>query len=548
MKIKNERKTSFSKLIHIALVSCLLVACSDTDIDNRYSRHNLAMTLNASADVVVLDENMPEDVALTLNWNPAVDYGGEFVMEYRLQMDLVGSKAETVIEYTDFDQFTRSYTHKELQEILLNKFQQLTSTRGEVKFTVSVSYAGPYTVLSDVATASVKVKTYGDKQFLADKVFMSGTAVGENQIELTASANNPKVFVYNGALKVGKINFPVLYGDEENAICPETPDIEITSDAMPATVTDRSSARSWNVTEADNYRVTVNFANQTVMIIAAGDIIEVDKIYLAGTAVTGEDVEVTRTLEDESLYAFRGELKAGTLYLPILFNESKAVSIVPSGASHEVANGTEVPFAQATTSTAAGSKYWTIPSDGTYRIVVNTDAKTIGIYYGDEDLKAKVVGPWNGAAAGLGNPYTGAIEYLWMYGGFNAYRKDSGSEFENKYKLTPSLANPRVFVYQCPAGEVFPRETYKDEYDATKTVVGYVRFCIHNGSNNVYAFGSTADAKRNSHCGYTAAVLDVPERSVEGQSDNRYAFFLIPEKANLVVVDVEKLTVTFKAK
>lgn len=547
MKIKNEIKANSLKLICIALVSCLFVACNDTDIDNTYSRHELAMELTPSTDAVALNEGAPNDVALTLNWSPAIDYGGEFVMEYRLQMDLVGSKAETVIEYTDFDQFERSYTNKELHDILINKFQQLTSTNGEVKFTISVSYAGPYTILPDVASASVKVKTYGDKQFLADKLFMSGTAVGENDVELTASAGNSSIYVYNGPLKVGTINFPALYGDEENAFCPES-DTDIASEAMPAVVVDRKLAKSWNVTEADNYRVTVNLANKTVTIIASGDIIEVDKIYLAGTAVTGEDVEVVQTLEDDNLYAFMGELKAGTLYLPIMFNESKAVSIVPTGASHDIDNGTEVPFAQAATASAAGSRYWEIPADGTYRIVVNTDAKTIGIYYGDKDLTAKIVGPWNGAAAGLGNPYTGPIENLWMYGGFNAHRKDSGSEFESKYCLVPSVANPRVFVYLCPDGETLPRETVADEYDKAKSVTGAVRFCVSNGSNNAYAFGSTADAKRNSYCGYVSPVLDVPEPSVEGQSDNRYAYFLIPEKANLVIVDVDKLTVTFKAK
>lgn len=49
--------------------------------------------------------------------------------------------------------------------------------------------------------------------------------------------------------------------------------------------------------ETGNYRITVDFDAKTVKIIALGEIIEIDKLYLAGSAVTGEDIEVARTLE-----------------------------------------------------------------------------------------------------------------------------------------------------------------------------------------------------------------------------------------------------------
>ena len=67
---------------------------------------------------------------------------------------------------------------------------------------------------------SVRIKTYGPKQFAADKVFLEGTAIGESRIELSPSANNADLYVYNGVLAAGSFNFPVIYGDENNVIIP----------------------------------------------------------------------------------------------------------------------------------------------------------------------------------------------------------------------------------------------------------------------------------------------------------------------------------------
>lgn len=548
MKMKNERKKSFFKLLYIALASCLLAACNDNDIDNTYSRNNFSIAMSASSDYVVLNENAPDEVALTVEWTPATDYGYDFITTYQYQMELAGSKAEAIKEYEDNGVFKRSYTNKQLQEILINDFQQLTSTTGNLKFTINASFEGPRLMVPDMSSITVKVKTYGDKQFLADKVFMAGTAVGENDMVLTVSSNNANLYVYNGKLSAGKINFPVLYGDEENAISPLSTDMDITSDAMDATMLDRKEAHSWIIPEEDNYRVTVNFSNRTVTIIPAGDIIEVDKIYLAGTATNGmseEETEVTQTLENESLYAFRGELKAGKLYLPILFNEQKAVSIVPNGNSHEISDGVAVNFAQASTEASTDSKYWEIPQDGTYRIVVDTDLKMITIYSQATDLKPKMVGPWKDTFSKPGSTVmvTTEVEELWMYGGFNGYQGTVGfnKQFDTKYVLKRSLANPHIFVYK---GDALPRKSVAENVGS---ITGAIKFCVSNMHNNVYAYGATATAT-SGKWEVVSVTNNTPLNVFEGQLGNRYSYFLIPENTNYVMVDIENLIVVFDAK
>ena len=71
---------------------------------------------------------------------------------------------------------------------------------------------------------------------------------------------------------------------------------------------------------------------------------------------------------------------------------------------------------------------------------------------------------------------------------------------------------------------------------------------MSNIENNVYAYGSTIEAKRNEKRGYLPVSIGETLTLVPGQSDNRYAYFCVPEGCNFVVVDIENLTVLFDKK
>ncbi len=531
--------SKIARLTAIALLAGVATACGDEAIDNSYSRSNAVIQLETSADYVVLDENNPDAVALTVKWDPAHPYGNEYITTYEYQVEVAGSKASACKEYEDDGVFTRQYTNAELQALLIDHFGCLTSSLATLNFSVTASFEGPRVVIPDIATASVKVKTYGAKQYMADQLFMSGSAVGDD-IELFTTSG---IYTWTGMLQGGKINFPVIYGDENNAISPASADVAITDDDMPAVMVDAAKANYWVVPQADNYRITINMTNQTVKIVPAGSVVEIDHLFMSGAATGGADIEIMPALEADGLYAWRGELKAGKLMMPIEFNGETAVTIVPKNkSSHDINDGQAHEFDQV----AGGnqSAYWEIPADGTYRIVVNTDDHTVIIYSPATDLKNTVVS-YNNTVDQI-NPYSQEVTELWMWGGFNASAHDDGLKagFQAKYKLIQSLANPNVFVYH---GDPLPRSTSTDDWSKA-TGVGALNFLVSSIENNVYAFGSTVDAKRNSHRGYLPVTLGQEMTLVPGQSDNRYAYFCVPENCTYVVVDIEKLTVTFANK
>jgi len=76
-------------------------------------------------------------------------------------------------------------------------------------------------------------------------------------------------------------------------------------------------------------------------------------------------------------------------------------------------------------------------------------------------------------------------------------------------------------------------------------------FKIGVQSAGCYTFGSTAEALRGSYDGcldLTEADLGKQQTVVQGQENNRYAFFSIPTSVNYVELDIENLTVIFDAK
>ena len=543
-------------VVAVGMMSMLATSCEE-DIDNTVSRNQSEIELAPSGEFIKLDESKPNETAVTLKWSTAHDFGEDYITTYKYEMQLIGSEATNIKEFDDDGEFFRSYTNEEMQKILVDHFGLTTSTIGEVLFTVTANFEGPRLIVPDIATTTLKIKTYGPKQYKADNLYVGGSAVGEDNIKLTLKDEINKIYSYEGALVAGKINFPVDYADELNAIGPETADAPITKGEMTGVISDRAEANSWVIPSAATYRITVNMSKQTVKIVEAGAVVEAEQMFLAGTAVGEEQIEIAQTLENDQLYAWRGELKAGSLYIPLTFEGEQSMAIVPEVAdNHDIEDGQLVTFGQALIS-KVDRQYWTIPADGTYRIVLNKEEKTIAIYSAATDLKPLTVS-FNNTELKI-NPWSQEVNVLHMYGGFNSFAKDPGTDEEIeeikdiiknpqwycqvKYNLIQSLANPKVFVYK---GDVLPRDEYTDNYK--ETYRGWVNFNTLRYANNGWFVGSTADAVRNSYNGYTTVTAGKIEGAVTGQGNNRYAYFLIPEGCNYVVVDIENNTVLFDIK
>lgn len=532
--------------ILLILILALLSGC-DNEIDNEFRRHEFNMELDVSEEVVFLQENKENEVALTINWTPAFDRGINYNTTYLYEVFFYGESqnSEPIKAFLDDDNLTIKYTHKELQDLLVEYWHQKPGRTVALQFIITATFEGSTIVIPEIASSIVKFHMYGPKQFEAEELFASGTAVNDELLNIPSSNANNTEFSIVTELKEGKVNFPISFGldDKLNAIAPDGMDQSVDVDnpaPMKAIVTSIENAKSWIIPEDDRYKITIDFVNEEVSIVPAGSIVEADNILIDGTAIGGE-TNMIQTLEDENCYAFLGTLSPGTLYLPLVQDGDTFYSIVPEeDDGNELKDGVTVSFVQEQTTTAINSRHWIIPKEDTYRVVVNLENKEITIYSSETDLKP-MIKTWNNTVIGQ-NPYSEAVTKLWMYGSFNNFDSDGNgfTGFNDKNMLQPSLANPNIFVYH---GDVLPRTSRTDDYGVT--VTGALNFKVSNIHNNVYAFGSTADAVRGQYNGYVQPKPGETVQMTEGQGHNRYAFFEIPENTNLIIVDIENMTVIF---
>lgn len=515
------------KLLSLALgvfaLFVVLNACMETDIDHSKSNIDFSMDLSTTSDDITLNENNANDVALAIDWTAATDKGSDYILEYQYELSLVGADASNSIsEYVDGNVFERSYTNKELQDILVG-WGVPTDTKCQVQAKVTASYDGPTIVIPEEGATVVNVRTYGAPQYAADEMFISGTAVGDEDIAMVKDGNR---FSYTGGLTAGSINFPVNYMDDAklNSISPVNGDMAITEEAMSSQMVRTTNASSWVINEALTYRVTVDLASQSVSILDASKILEIDSLYLGGSATNNAEIKINQALEDESIYAWKGELKAGSLYLPIYYGGSMATAILPSeNGVNEITDGTAMSFASGAYAGGTANN-WSIPSDGVYRVILNTSSRTITIYSAEKDLQNYKITYAKTFPEAI-NPFTQDLTELWMLKSDatdgnvsqDAEHKDPG--FNTNWVLKQSLADPGVFIY---SGDVLPS--------------GGVKFCCDNFANNVFAFGYRGeDVSRGE---IINVDLDVPTSIYGGQGNNRYSYIGIPEGANYIEVRI----------
>ena len=111
------------------------------------------------------------------------------------------------------------------------------------------------------------------------------------------------------------------------------------------------------------------------------DLATVASFNVSGTAVE-QPVAMTQTIEDENVFAFYGDLKAGYFYLAMAGTEGAIVPLEGTSINPAVTSDFDQEYEALTF-----EKHWTVPADGKYRIVLNRETKKVTIYDEANDLK-----------------------------------------------------------------------------------------------------------------------------------------------------------------
>ena len=230
---------------------------------------------------------------------------------------------------------------------------------------------------------------------------------------------------------------------------------------------------------------------------------------MEGTAVANGVQLMTKCLEKKNLYAFRADLSEGDFQIRLTGE---------NGGIYAPVSGNDINDGKIAELTENAEGHWTVSSAGTYRVVVDFEDRTVAIYSPDTDEVVETATTWKNTTVSPTLVEKTVISNLWMWGDFAS--DAFGNKGSDKYMLTSSLANPRVFIYY-KNGETLPRGG-----NAT------VKFMVSSILNNVYAYG--ASTTRDKH---VKTELGVKVTNVYGgQGDNRYSRWIIPENTNYIEV------------
>lgn len=256
--------------------------------------------------------------------------------------------------------------------------------------------------------------------------------------------------------------------------------------------------------------VAGKFYNTTVTAAGEPELPEsVESLSISGAAAGGTPITVEKTLEDETLYAWKGELQAGEFKINV--NGTDAFLSVADANFEGIPSGYSIAF--------DGGSY-TVPAAGSYRIIVDTEAATVEVRDEEHDLSSKtVIFKRNQGSATADDNCTVEVEALYIFGD-NVYYSGSKPKGD-PYILKQSLANPRLFVYK---GEGLKEDN--------------IKFCATDNWNNEYAFGSGAERDKDLIVTSGQTVSPI----YGGQGNNRYAMFSIPEGVNYIEVYVGPAT------
>ena len=236
----------------------------------------------------------------------------------------------------------------------------------------------------------------------------------------------------------------------------------------------------------------------------------VTSLTLTGTADGSEPISIAQTLENESLFAWKGTLAAGTYEITV----NGIADAYLTGPSEALAvDGTEMEYG-----ISWDSYSWTIESEDTYRIIVDAEAGKVRIYNTANDLSARTV-TFKRTHGDANDNFTMTPDCLYIIGK-NAYfgGEQDSQPVGGEFVLKQSLANPRIFVYK----------------GSTLKTNEAIKFLVDDNWNNEFAYGAGIDGTKDKNTSKTVTLGEKYTPISGDQGNSRYTYFIIPEGTNYI--------------
>ena len=238
------------------------------------------MTLEASAQDVVLDAEKVDKVALTLTWTPAREMPDDYLVTYVTFLDVEGNDfSNAVRQVVDDGVFTKEYTTQELQNLLVEKWNKNYSRAVNMQFKVIAKWeGGEKYVMPEVRTVDFSVRPFRPLTFDADRIFLSGDAMtGTTRKPMGKTPESDYIYAEEVYLRAGEMTIPIEYQGMTSYICPADGSVEVPDndqvDSKPTGTQYNAVVKelkadatlpAWNIPVEGYWRVIIDIENKTV--------------------------------------------------------------------------------------------------------------------------------------------------------------------------------------------------------------------------------------------------------------------------------------------
>ncbi len=238
------------------------------------------MTLEASAQEVILDAEEVDKVALTFSWTPAREMPEDYLVTYVTFLDIEGNDfSNAVRQVVDDGVFSKEYTTQELQNLLVEKWNKNYSRAVNMQFKVIAKWeGGEKYVMPEVRTVDFSVRPFRPLTFDADRIFLSGDAMtGTTKKPMGKTPESDYIYAEEVYLRPGEVTIPIEYQGMTSYICPADGTVDIPdeeqADSKPAGTEYKAVVKelkedaklpAWNIPTEGYWRVIIDIENKTV--------------------------------------------------------------------------------------------------------------------------------------------------------------------------------------------------------------------------------------------------------------------------------------------
>ncbi|WP_291862679.1 SusF/SusE family outer membrane protein [Marinilabilia sp.] len=424
----------------------ILMAWSVESCSDDYDEVEIAMgepvSLSVSNSEVTLTQKQADSEAIKFIWTTGTNMGTGSSISYTLEIDRAGNDFASAISYNmGKGIYQKSFTHKELNTMLMNQLGVSGNTDAEIEVRITASVAAEG-VEAQQATSTLIAFTYKP---VSETLYLIGDATpngwsADEATPLTQKASDPTSFTYSGALSAGELKFITEQGQfmpSYNKGADDNTLVFRTEDTQPDD--------KFLIEEGGIYAIELNLVDLTISIEKQeGPAYEV--LYMVGDATpNGWDianaVEMTQNPDNLFQFTWEGVLTTGEFKIPVNRNSDWGQDMFMP----EPDDPTKAFLHEGGTD---GDYKWVIESENYYYITLDLSDNSISIE------------PFNLYMVGSAGP--------------------SGWDIGNATELTQDPDNWYIFTYEGPmnAGEFkFPvnqnsdwgQDMYmRDPSDATK--------------------------------------------------------------------------------